>query len=292
MLDVAGRLATARVRGRWRAPPTARAIDLRTDDGVRLSAWSFDVAAPRDTRGTVVLGHGYRDDRRQLATLAAPLGALGLRTIAFDFRAHGESDGEWITIGHDEARDVAAALAHARALGVPTAYVGFSMGAAAYLLHVLAGGAEADVAVLDAPYDPLRAAIGARLDRYRVPRTLAAGIERLRPDRRFPPVDAARPIEAVALLRRPTLLLFTAHDPWLPAATRGRFAGAMSDACRLEVLAAGGHDDHVRPGTPGEPAWRARVLGHLAAHFDPPPGTPTSAPTSTTEDVDSTRPAG
>jgi alpha-beta hydrolase superfamily lysophospholipase len=269
LLEIVGRAATARVRRSFRTPREAKRVDFWARDGLRLSGWLFE---DERSRGTVILAHGYRDDRRQLAHLAPEIVALGMRALAFDFRAHGESDGRWITIGHDEARDVAAAMDFSRSLGgvandEPTAWIGFSMGAAAYLQHVACGGAEADLcAVLDSPFDTLREAIGARLDRLRLPRSLLARSERLRRDVRFPAIDRTRPIDAVPRLARPTLFLFAPNDPWIPAPTIDRFRRAMSPSCRLEVLASGRHDDHVQPTHRGAERWRAHVVDFLAEH--------------------------
>ena len=267
LLEVVARAATARVRGSFRTPAGAGRVDFWTSDGLRLGGWLFEDAR---SRGTVILAHGYRDDRRQLAHLAPAIVARGMRALAFDFRAHGESEGKWITVGNDEARDVSAAMHFARSLdrggGGDVAWVGFSMGAAAYLQHVACGGDEADsCAVLDSPFDTLREAIGARLDRLRVPRSVAHG-ERIRRDVRFPATDRCRPIDAAPKLARPTLLLFAPHDPWLPAPTIARFRSAMSASCTLEVLATGRHDDHVKPNHRGAQAWKSRILDFVQAH--------------------------
>ena len=190
-----------------------------------------------------------------------------MRALAFDFRAHGESEGRWITIGDEESLDVAAALEFARGLGGPTAWVGFSMGASSYLQHVASGGDEADLcAVLDSPFDTLREAIGARLDVLHVPRGWIDGVLRMRADLRFPEIDRCRPIDGAPRLTRPTLLLFAPRDPWIPTATRERFRAAMSGSCELRVLAEGRHDDHVRPNHRGAAAWRGAVIDFLAAH--------------------------
>ena len=272
LLELVGRAATARVRRSFRAPAGASRVDFWAGDGLRLSGWLFE-ETPHDVRprGTAILAHGYRDDRRQLAHLAPDFLALGLRVLAFDFRAHGESEGNWITIGHDEALDVGAALDLVRSLDAaprPVAWIGFSMGASAYLHHVACGGAEADLcAVLDSPFDTLREAIGARLDVLRLPRSLLARSERLRRDVRFPAIDRCRPIDAVRRLARPTRFVFAPRDPWIPAPTIERFRAALSPACSLEVLANGAHDDHVKPTHRGAAQWRAAVVGFVSAQL-------------------------
>jgi pimeloyl-ACP methyl ester carboxylesterase len=85
------------------------------------------------SRATVVLHHGLRGSRAQTLSRAVLLARAGFRCVAFDHRAHGESDGRWTSFGYHEARDVAAALAFVRHRwpGEPCAVLGLSMGAAA-----------------------------------------------------------------------------------------------------------------------------------------------------------------
>src|SRR5205807_827090 len=61
------------------------------------------------------------------------LAEAGYRCVAFDHRAHGESDGKRTSFGYHERRDVAAVLALVRASwpAQPRAVLGLSMGAAA-----------------------------------------------------------------------------------------------------------------------------------------------------------------
>ncbi len=239
-----------------------------TPDGVRLAAWCFDPPAGVAARGTVVLGHGYRDDRRQLTVLAPALSARGLRVIAMDFRGHGESGGDRITLGVAESRDVDAAIDTARSLGGPVGYVGFSMGAAAYLL----AGREADAAVLDSPYDTLTEAVGARLDRFFIPRPVGSGLVRYGALRVEALPDSVRPIDRVPTLMHPTLFVFGARDPWLPAVARQRFRTALAPQSTMEEIPRAGHADHF------DGAWITRVASFLDGALTTPASRPRQDP--------------
>ncbi|HUR67662.1 MAG TPA: alpha/beta fold hydrolase [Candidatus Thermoplasmatota archaeon] len=106
-----------------------------TDDGLTLAAWWIP-AGSAEHRGTVVFLHGYGASRSQALAVAPFLHRAGYHVLAFDFRAHGDSEGTHTTIGIDEAKDVAAAVAYVRALtsaSEPVALFGWSMGAAAAL---------------------------------------------------------------------------------------------------------------------------------------------------------------
>lgn len=250
---VAAWALTAPARRFFRTPRGVDEIELASEDSVLLRGWVVD--AP-NARGTVVLGHGYRDDRRQLMPLAPALAALGLRVVAIDFRAHGRSAGDRITIGFEEARDVRASLAWARARwGEPVSYVGFSMGAAAYLLS----GVEAHAAVIDSPYDTLSQAIAVRAAFGRVPASIEQAFRRAKELRNRCVIDDIRPIDAVTRLSRPTLFVFARGDAWIPAATRDAYRAALSPSCEYREVD-GPHDGHFDSG------WVVHVVRFLERH--------------------------
>jgi pimeloyl-ACP methyl ester carboxylesterase len=228
-------------------------VSFPSEDGITLRGWLADVP---EARGTVVLGHGYRDDRRQLFVLQPALAALGLRTLAIDFRAHGRSGGKKITIGVDEARDVRASLAFASTLSGPVSYVGFSMGAAAYLLS----GVEAHAAVLDAPYDTLDHAIGVRAKHF--PKVVEEAFRRAKAQRSALVIDEVRPIDAVPKLVRPTLFVFARGDAWIPPEIRAQFRAALPpQASYAEVD--GAHDAHF------DTSWVLHVTRFLEKFASP-----------------------
>ena len=106
-------------------------VSFQAADGVALVGWWV----PSDAaRGTVIFLHGYGDSKDQVLPLLPFLHEEGYHVLAFDFRAHGASDGDETTVGLVEVADVRGALAFA-ARKDPAAYeqvalMGFSMGAA------------------------------------------------------------------------------------------------------------------------------------------------------------------
>jgi pimeloyl-ACP methyl ester carboxylesterase len=102
----------------------------RTGDGLRLDGW---VVTPSRPRATVALFHGLRGSREEMLPLVALLAGAGFRCVAFDHRAHGESEGRRTSFGFHEARDVLAVLDWVEACWPRQAYavLGRCLGAAA-----------------------------------------------------------------------------------------------------------------------------------------------------------------
>ena len=79
-------------------------IELVTEDNITLSAW---YTPPKN--GTVILvAHGYGDKRAE--DFYALFAEHGYGVIAWDFRAHGKSEGDFSSLGYYEVLDVKAAL--------------------------------------------------------------------------------------------------------------------------------------------------------------------------------------
>lgn len=129
----------ARARGVWGTdePPAGSAEEVSftsAEDNMRISGWFFG-ASGSQPGPAVVLCHGIWTGRRECLPLALRFRAAGYNVLCFDFRAHGRSDGRFISVGHHETNDVIGAVQYlTRRPEVDPARVGvigFSMGAAA-----------------------------------------------------------------------------------------------------------------------------------------------------------------
>lgn len=127
--------------------PTPYPVELRTGDGVRLSATHWDVG---DHGVGCVVGHGFTGSSRNahVQRICRGLVGQGIGVLAPDFRGHGRSAGRG-TAGVDEIHDIAACVAWLRAAGYRrVAILGWSMGGTAVLRHAgLGGDADAVVSV-------------------------------------------------------------------------------------------------------------------------------------------------
>ena len=82
-------------------------IELVTEDGIRLAAW---YTPPRNS-AVILLAHGCGDYRPEW--VYEMLARTGYGVLAWDARAHGESEGTLSTIGYLEVLDVQSALGYA-----------------------------------------------------------------------------------------------------------------------------------------------------------------------------------
>jgi pimeloyl-ACP methyl ester carboxylesterase len=134
----------------------------------QLAAWWLPV---RSGRGAVLLLHGYRESRAQMAGLARRIAEDTPHAVLVpDFRGCGESESRPETAGIREMEDVRTALAWLRAEGHDPARVvavGFSMGAMAALRASATEDAdELAGLLLLSPYASLEEAIDARTRHY------------------------------------------------------------------------------------------------------------------------------
>jgi len=86
-------------------------VSFTTQDGITLSAWFI----PPHNGRTLIGCHGIYDNREQFLGPALALAPLGYGFLLYDSRAHGKSAGLTCTYGHDEIKDVAAAVAYLKA---------------------------------------------------------------------------------------------------------------------------------------------------------------------------------
>ncbi|MFP4052451.1 MAG: alpha/beta hydrolase [Phycisphaerae bacterium] len=88
------------------------------------------------TRGTAVVIHGVLDSKARFFGFAQALANRGFDVVLFDHRAHGRSEGTFITYGAKErydVRDLVTSLTGRGAMEGPMYAFGFSMGAATAL---------------------------------------------------------------------------------------------------------------------------------------------------------------
>jgi uncharacterized protein len=205
------------------APFGAKAIHFASESGAEIHGWWWDVP---DAKGIVLLLPGVRANRRSMVDRATFLHTAGYTTLLIDFQGIGESRGKAITFGELERYDVLAAVAFARTQAPhrKLAIIGSSLGGAATLLAT--PPLAVDAMVLEAVYPSIDRAVENRLA-IRMGRTLAkigSPLLLAQVDE-----DALRPIDHIANVRCPLLIIAGANDEHTTAAdTRALFAAARA----------------------------------------------------------------
>ena len=233
---------------------------FKSADGTRLEAW---LVPQDDSRGVVILFHGYADKKDSLLAAAKVFHELGYTTLLVDFRGCGGSGGSETSIGYHEAEDVVAALAWARQRMVQRRHVlfGASMGAAAVLRAVGDLGARPGALVLQYPFDTLTHSVRHRFEALHVPVFPAAellvfwgGWQHGFNGFRYNPADYARQV------RCPTLLMVGDRDERVTLDDSRRIFDALAGPKQMRIFTGLGHESLLQP-RPQE--WRETVASFL-----------------------------
>jgi fermentation-respiration switch protein FrsA (DUF1100 family) len=130
-------------------------ITLSSEDGMDLAAWYV----PSQNGAAIIAQHGYKSNRTEMLNRAAFLHAAGYGVLMIDLRSHGESEGETVTFGYTETRDLQAAydylLTRPDVEPERIGGLGNSLGATITLLHAADNPGIAAV-VADSPFASVR----------------------------------------------------------------------------------------------------------------------------------------
>jgi uncharacterized protein len=200
-------------------------IQLLTEDHVRLSAWY----TPPKNGVVILLAHGYGDKRAE--DYQVLFASHGYGVVAWDFRAHGESEGDFSSLGYYEVLDAKAALDFARAqLGVEHVGAwGGSMGAVT-MIRATAQYPEIEALIADSPF----ATLEEEMD-LRVPFPLLRVLIRFFAERQSGvTVESVRPIDDITRISpRPVFLIQGMGDGMVPLHSAQRLYDAAGEPRQL-----------------------------------------------------------
>jgi uncharacterized protein len=235
-------------------------------DSLKLYGWFFDAGADK----TVVMVHGYRDNREQTNVpaldVARGLVDHGYNFLTFDLRNAGQSEGSITTIGVYEQRDVLGALNFVKSLGAPgrhIALLGYSMGAATSLL-VAAQDKDVQAVVSDSAFADLYPYLEDNLPVWsHLPAfpftplilSIEPAITGVNP-------RAAGPIRAVPKIQAPILFIHGLADNTVPYRNSEQLAAAAVNPADSLWLVPGA--DHVKSFKTDPQGYWGHVLPFLA----------------------------
>jgi len=200
-------------------------IELLTSDGVQLAAWY----TPPQNGALILTAHGYGAHRSE--DFYALFAEHGYGVLAWDFRGHGASGGDLVTLGYNEVLDVEAALKFALAQPSVDHIGGWggSMGAVT-MIRATAKHPEIEALVADSPF----ATLEDELD-LRVPYSLLNPFIRFFAERETGlHLDLVRPVDDIGLISpRPVFLIQGMADTMVPLDSAERLYAAAGDPREL-----------------------------------------------------------
>ena len=213
-----------------------------------LVSWVVEPRAPL-FKGTVVLLHGVRMDKRSLVGMGAALSDAGYRAVLVDLRGHGESSGRYLTYGGVEARDISTVLDALRSRGLTLGAVGvygFSYGGAV-ALELSARDPRITAVVSVAAFSTLRDVVNDYRRKY-LPRPLSVipsawfqdAVDDAGKIAAFDP-DGVAPLRAVGQSSAALLLIHGTADTQVPMRHSQALLKAATGNARLLTIAGAGH---------------------------------------------------
>ncbi|HJQ13796.1 MAG TPA: alpha/beta fold hydrolase, partial [Anaerolineales bacterium] len=200
-------------------------IELMTEDHVKLSAWY----TPPKNGAVILVAHGYGSSRPE--HYYALFASHGYGVIAWDFRAHGKSGGDFSSLGYYEVLDAEAALKFALAQpGVEHVGAwGGSMGGVT-MIRATAQFPEIEALVADSPF----ATLEDEMD-LRIPFPILRGLIRFFAERESGvTVDSVRPLDEIARISpRPVLLIQGMGDGMVPLNSAERLFDSAGEPRQL-----------------------------------------------------------
>lgn len=243
--------------------PAVEAVRIASASASQLAGWFVE---GRPGGGAIVLMHGWTSTKRSMLPRMEFLHDAGYAVLAFDFQAHGESEGRRITFGQLESLDAEAAIAwmRGRLPGEKVGVIGVSLGGAAALLEP--HGFKGDALVLESVFPDMTSAVADRLARYLGPLSRPAAEAFILAVEPAIHVDgyALRPIDHIRDIGVPVFVVGGTSDRETPIGeTRELFVRAQAPKRLWEVQGAG----HVDIERFAREEYRSRVLEFLSAYI-------------------------
>jgi alpha-beta hydrolase superfamily lysophospholipase len=224
------------------APPADYKSVRFAGAGVALHGWRV---ASRTSlrRGTFVYLHGVADSRRSAVGAMERFANRGFDAVAYDSRAHGDSEGAACTYGFYEKRDLSRVLDQIEA--GPIVVMGTSLGAAV-ALQAAADDPRIGAVIAAESFADLRSVASARAPWFFgdgvVSRafTLAEQMGNFR-------VDDVSPVEAARRIKAPVFVIHGGADTETPPEHSRRIFNALAAPRQLRIVEGAGHNRSLTP---------------------------------------------
>lgn len=156
-------------------------LNYVTSDNLKIAYWYFPV---ENSKAVVILVHGYNNPggKRQMLNQSEYLRKAGYSTALLDLRSFGDSEGDKVTFGVNEYKDVEAVYNYISQLqenkGKKIGFLGISMGAATSL--VTAGQTQkGDFVIASVPFYSVNSMLKAQVIKRGLPSNLILPFSKL-----------------------------------------------------------------------------------------------------------------
>src|SRR5688572_23250349 len=221
------------------APESCHEVTLSGAD-VRLKGWQCRAVGAR--LGTLVYLHGIADNRTSSIRVIRRFGKRGFDVVAYDSRAHGESEGEACTYGFFEKQDLRRIL-DTTGPG-PIVLMGVSLGAAVALQHA-SEDSRVTAVVAAETFSDLRTVATERAPFFFTRSVIARAFEAAEKQGHFL-VDAVSPADAAARITLPVLLIHGATDTDTGPDHSQRVFTSLRGPKRLVIVPDAAHNGSLR----------------------------------------------
>jgi pimeloyl-ACP methyl ester carboxylesterase len=217
-------------------------------DGLTLRGWRFRTPALR-RRGLIVYLHGSADNRESGLGLAHRFVPQGFDVVAYDSRAHGNSDGNACTYGFYEKRDLSRAL---DSMGADSAILfGTSLGGAV-ALQAAADDPRVVGVIAQSSFVDLETVVRQRAPFIATRSEVDAALRIAEERGRFRIVEVS-PRLAAARLHIPVLLIHGERDRETPRSHSQAIFATLAGPKELLLVPGAGHNDTLA----GADTWTA-----------------------------------
>lgn len=223
------------------SPPAGCQAEWFEGDGVRLRGWRCGGAGPR--RGSLIYLHGIADNRGSAAGVIQRFTPLGYDVVAYDSRAHGDSDGDACTYGFHEKADLSRVVA-TLAPG-PVVLLGISLGAAVALQGAAVEPRVSAVVAIETFAD-LRTVAAERAPWVIRAGSFGRALRLAERQGRFTVAEVS-PVRSAATLMTPVFLTHGTADRDTPATHSQRVFDALAGPKHLELVPGAGHGQSLQP---------------------------------------------
>jgi pimeloyl-ACP methyl ester carboxylesterase len=253
----------------WRRPllsPVPQGCTGATFDGngVSLDGWRCRASGAR--RATLIYLHGVADNRAGALGLVDRFGKRGFEVVAYDSRAHGQSEGRACTYGFFEKQDLGRVLD-----GIepgPIVLLGTSLGAAV-ALQTAATHPRVGAVVAAETFSDLRTIASDRVPFFFTKGLVNRALAIAEREGQFD-VDDVSPVDAARRITAPVLLIHGESDRETPPEHSRRVFDALRGPKRLILVPNAAHNGSLRGEVWAEiERWIDAALGTRLARADP-----------------------